>query len=62
MLEAILLQRFIMGMIGLTVFSCNTDHKVPSERNQMLKMLHNNFHRPLSFKATVWEFVKKRPS
>lgn len=62
MLEAILLQRFIMGMISLTVFSCNTDHKVVSERNRMLKTLHNNFHRPLSFKATAWEFVTKRPS
>lgn len=56
------LQRFIMGMISLAAFPCNTDHKVPSERNPMLKTLHNNFHRPLSFKAEAWEFVTKRPS
>lgn len=62
MFEAIILQRFGINMISLTVFFCNTHHKVLSEWKWMLKTLHNNFHRPLRFKATVWEFITKRPS
>lgn len=61
MFEAIILQRFGINMIRLTVFFCNIHHKVLSEWNLMLKTWNNNFHRPLRFKATAWEFITKGP-